>query len=385
VKAAQVGGERDHLGAGRLGRGQRGRGDRRRNRSRGQQRSEHRELDFTRVKCLGTVLAGGWDDLDRPGEPGRRHRRHHHPLRDRLRPQLRGDRLRLGLGAVEEAREHLHLVLRGEHLGELDDDCEAELPLAERLQHGRMALDQTSGDGAVVGGAVRELQVPVQIDEQARVPERSPRLALVEVREGDEEVAEGAALVPEEEGEAVGEVVCGGHARIVNPTIRASWNAPGRRRRRERPAALACPLDSGARRSAGARRTQRPISAGREARQRETGEEASSTNSTVGELPVGPSGSLRGRGKRGSSHGVTGPPRPRRPAPAGAGLPPAPVLVNAMRGSRADLAGPPPQRGHASAITSPSLPRARGPASSAAQRASDRPHAGSRCHARGQM
>jgi hypothetical protein len=99
VKPAQVGGERDHLGAGRLGRGQRGRGGRRRNRSRSRLRSGSGEREFTRMNRLGTRLAICRGRLDHPGRRGRRHRRHHDPLRDRLRPKLRGDLLGLGLGA----------------------------------------------------------------------------------------------------------------------------------------------------------------------------------------------------------------------------------------------------------------------------------------------
>ena len=61
----------------------------------------------------------------------------------------------------------------------------------------------------------REAEVPVEEDEERGVPELGPEPALVEGREGDEEVGEGAVLAPEEILETESEVSCSFHGRSI--------------------------------------------------------------------------------------------------------------------------------------------------------------------------
>jgi hypothetical protein len=58
--------------------------------------------------------------------------------------------------------------------------------------------------------------------EQRGIPEVDPQALRVEVREGDEEVAEGGALAAEEVGERGGELTCGVHGGSLARDIEAS-------------------------------------------------------------------------------------------------------------------------------------------------------------------
>lgn len=87
---------------------------------------------------------------------------------------------------------------------------------------------------SLVSGALREPQLDVEEGEVAGVPQFHPQPAVVEVREGEQKLGEGAMLVAEELSEAVGERACGRHAPIVSRTFWLSGDAPGCPQRRER-------------------------------------------------------------------------------------------------------------------------------------------------------
>jgi hypothetical protein len=69
-----------------------------------------------------------------------------------------------------------------------------------------VAPDELRGGHPVEGLALREAEVAVEEAEEARVAELPRALLAVEVREGQEEVGEGAVLPAEEMNEAGGEV-----------------------------------------------------------------------------------------------------------------------------------------------------------------------------------
>jgi hypothetical protein len=105
---------------------------------------------------------------------------------------------RLALGELVEARQHRLPVLRRDDLGGLDDARQAKLPVAERLDDRGDLLDQLRRDLAVVGGALREVQLAVEEVEERRVAQLGPSTATVEVGERDEELGERVVFAPEE-------------------------------------------------------------------------------------------------------------------------------------------------------------------------------------------
>jgi hypothetical protein len=119
-------------------------------------------------------------------------------------------------------------VLRRDHLGGLDDARQAELSPAERLDDCGDLLDQLRRDLAVLGGALRQVQLAVQEVKERRVAQLGPRAAMVEVRERDEELGERVVLAAEERGEVLGESVSGLHAKSLSCDLRRSRDAPGR-------------------------------------------------------------------------------------------------------------------------------------------------------------
>src|SRR6266545_6516644 len=73
--------------------------------------------------------------------------RHDVPLwRRGIGPELRCHLHRFALRAVEEAGQHLRLVLGREDLRELDDARQAKPPVPERLDDLREALDESRRD-----------------------------------------------------------------------------------------------------------------------------------------------------------------------------------------------------------------------------------------------
>jgi two-component system, NtrC family, response regulator AlgB len=162
-----------------------------------------------RVRGGGGLGSGG---RRRQQSARRRPRRcHDRPPRGRLvRPDLRRDRHRLRLRAVEEPGQHLDRVLDRHHLRELDDGRDAELTLSERLDHLRKSLDELGRHLPVVGRPLREPELAVEEGEEARVTEVDPEPPAVEVGEGDEEVRHRVVLAAEEFGQAGGEI-----ARVV--------------------------------------------------------------------------------------------------------------------------------------------------------------------------
>ncbi len=77
-----------------------------------------------------------------------------------------GDRLGLPLRELEEPRQDVAPVLGRQDLREFDDARETEAPVAKRLDDLRELLDELGRGLAVVGGALREPELPVQEVEQ---------------------------------------------------------------------------------------------------------------------------------------------------------------------------------------------------------------------------
>ena len=149
------------------------------------------------------------------------------------RAERGGDRLRAGLGQVEEPRQDVVTVLGREDLRELDDARHAQPPVAQRVDDLRESLDEPRGGLPVERGPAREPELPVQEIEQRRMPELDPQPLPVEVGEGDEELGERGALALEELGETGGEIACGGHEASIDRDFGASPDARIRVRERE--------------------------------------------------------------------------------------------------------------------------------------------------------
>src|SRR6266508_3861532 len=160
------------------------------------------------------------------GEDGRgrrgAHRRDDRAVRPGLgRAERSGDRLRAGLGQMEEPRQDVVTVLGREDLRELDDARHAKPPVAQRVDDLLESLDEPRGGLPVERGPARE-------------PELDPQPLPVEVGEGDEELGERGALALEELGETGGEIACGGHDASIAREFWASPDARMRVRERER-------------------------------------------------------------------------------------------------------------------------------------------------------
>jgi hypothetical protein len=141
----------------------------------------------------------------------------------------------------EEPRQDLGLVLGGEHLRELDDRAEAKLPGAERRLHDGGALDELGRGLPVLRGAGGEAQLAMQERKETPVPQVSPPLLAVELREGDQKIGHRVALAAEQVGEAVREVACGRHAEMFARDFQPSGDAPGAAPSRERTRRLSNP------------------------------------------------------------------------------------------------------------------------------------------------
>ncbi|HEX9243697.1 MAG TPA: hypothetical protein VF875_14730 [Anaeromyxobacter sp.] len=183
------------------------------------------------------------------GEDGRgRGRRGTHGRDDRAvrrslgRPERGRDRLRAGLGQVEEPRQDVVTVLGREDLRELDDARHAKSPVSQGFHDLRESLDELRGGLPVERGPAREPELPVQEVEERGVPELDPEPLPVEVGESHQKFAERGTLAVEEVGEAGGEVACGGHGASISCVFEASQNARIRVRERERGRALENPL-----------------------------------------------------------------------------------------------------------------------------------------------
>jgi hypothetical protein len=151
---------------------------------------------------------------EREGRGERRHadRRHQLPHRRRLDRQERGDEhLRLALRESEEAREQVVHVLGREHPGDLDHRHDAEPPVPQRVGDGGEVADEADRGLAVERGSLREPELAVEEVEERAVLELGPEAALVEGREGQEKVGQGAVLVAQEIAKAGGEVACSFH------------------------------------------------------------------------------------------------------------------------------------------------------------------------------
>ena len=109
-----------------------------------------------------------------------------------------GHLARLAGGAAEEARQHLGLVLRRHHPGQLDHRGDAEPAVAEGRQDLRAARQEPGGGEPEEGAALGEAELAGQEGEEAGVAEGLPPAAAIEVREGEEEVGGGGALAVEE-------------------------------------------------------------------------------------------------------------------------------------------------------------------------------------------
>ncbi len=111
-----------------------------------------------------------------------------------MRLELGDDLHRLTPGESVEPGEHRLPVLRGHHLRRLDDAREAEVAPPERLDDPGDLLDEPGGDLAVLGRALGEPELPVQVVEERGMPQLHPEPPLVEVRERDEKLGEGVVL-----------------------------------------------------------------------------------------------------------------------------------------------------------------------------------------------
>ncbi len=194
VEAAEVGGEGDGFVARRCGR----QGERLYTRPfagerfawANRMRRALRRYRFGGLKC--EVTTGGCRGCGQ--RPSHKHR-HDGPARRRLvRFQLRGDRLRLLLGAMEEPREHGLEVLGGEDPRELDHAREAQAAIANGLDDLGESLHQLGGHLAEVGRGLREPELAVEEREQAGVPQVAPPAQPIELDQSQEEVGQGPPL-----------------------------------------------------------------------------------------------------------------------------------------------------------------------------------------------
>ncbi len=116
---------------------------------------------------------------------------------------------------MEEPGEHLGPVLGGDDLVQLEDGGEAEPPVAQRLDRLRVPPHEAGGDLAVVSGTSRQTELAVEKVEEVGVAELDPEPSLVELGEGEQEVAEGLVLAAEEPGQPGGEIPCSDHASSI--------------------------------------------------------------------------------------------------------------------------------------------------------------------------
>jgi hypothetical protein len=139
---------------------------------------------------------------------------------------------RLLLGVVKEPGQDGGPVLGREHASQGGHGGYAKTAVSQEFDDLGVALDQLGCLVAEEGCGLRELQSVGQEGEETRIAQLDPSPALVELREGDEEVGHGVALVPEEVGEAGGEgsALGGVHAESIswsfsNPVRRAGQPA----------------------------------------------------------------------------------------------------------------------------------------------------------------
>src|SRR5207248_8233073 len=99
-----------------------------------------------------------------------------------------------------------------EHPRDLNDAGDAQPAVAQRLENLGKFLDQLCSRLAMVDGALREAQLPMEKIEQARVAELEPAFAAVELGERDEKFGHVGLLAAEQVGEAHGKKACVGHA-----------------------------------------------------------------------------------------------------------------------------------------------------------------------------
>ncbi len=145
--------------------------------------------------------------------------------------ELRGQFQGFLLGEAEEPGQDLLHVLLRQDPRDHHDGREAETPIAKRLDDLGEAVHQSGGHAPVVGGPAGELPPPVQVIEHAGVAERAIELQAVELGEREENIHDGALLVPDECGDAVVEAKRMGkdgvvHATTLSCDFRASGNAP---------------------------------------------------------------------------------------------------------------------------------------------------------------
>jgi hypothetical protein len=145
--------------------------------------------------------------------------------RVQYRPDRRGDERRVSRRLAEEPGKDLGCVLRREHLGDLDDRGEAEVPAPERRLDLGVPLDELRGRLLILGRARGEPKLPRQEGEQRRIPQLHPPALAVEGREGDEKLGEGVVLAAEKLGEADRVFACRGHERILARVSERSVNA----------------------------------------------------------------------------------------------------------------------------------------------------------------
>src|SRR6266542_4077385 len=153
------------------------------------------------------------------GERGRRgaHGRDDRAVRRGLgRPERGGDRLRAGLGEVEEPRQDLVTVLGRQDLRELDDARHAKPTVAQWVDDLRESLDELRGSLPVERRPAREPELSLQEIEERGVPQLEPAPISVEL------------------GEAGGEIACGGHDASIACDFWSSPDARIRVRKRER-------------------------------------------------------------------------------------------------------------------------------------------------------
>jgi hypothetical protein len=204
----------------------------------GRGRTAHLVRDFTRVK-LKRVGAGGAGLEGRGGSPrdGRGSscgsvswpdRGDDLADRDHLdRAERDRELLRLAARTVKEAGQQLVLVLGSEHFRDLVYRREAEVAGPDRGLDLGNSVDELGRDDAVVGGALRELELSTEVGEGGAIAELAPAPLRVELGEGEKEVGKAAALALEHGSHRVRLFTCSGHARTVACDFRPSPNAPG--------------------------------------------------------------------------------------------------------------------------------------------------------------
>jgi hypothetical protein len=102
---------------------------------------------------------------------------------------------------MEESREQSRRVLRRQYLRDLEDGGQAKPTVAQGLQHLWMVLDELGGRLPIRRRTLRQLQLPVQEPEEARVSQLRPFLPPVECGECLQEVGHAGVLACEERGE----------------------------------------------------------------------------------------------------------------------------------------------------------------------------------------